>query len=394
MPKLIEMPDGELVEFPDDMNDAQISSVLRAQTSKPPRVPMSGVSAEEDAAMYERKPKSTAPSLPDYLLNPAAYVGQTAKQLGMSESGANRLGRDTNALMNAVPPLAVETSPLGIMGEQINSVAVKAPKVTSRAKGLFGDSGKIYDQLDSLPMYEDAKPLLKATDDMVAGLEEARMFPDIHTTAYKIAERMRKEFETKGASPGTVEKWRKVIKRDLLNAQSDDVRSSGIVLMDTLDDFINSDAGGATAKAARSTFRKAVQTDRLEFAVRQAERTAARGGKNFTHHLATQLQQLVTKDERAIQKGRPPQFDEKTRKLLDKIASERGGKVLDWIGNLSPDRRIGMMLNMLGLGINATTGGAGLALQGAMALGGYAAKRASEGRSREAVEKLMQELAQ
>jgi hypothetical protein len=36
MPKLIGMPDGSMVEFPDDMSDAQISSVLRAQPASAP----------------------------------------------------------------------------------------------------------------------------------------------------------------------------------------------------------------------------------------------------------------------------------------------------------------------------------------------------------------------
>jgi hypothetical protein len=292
---------------------------------------------------------------------------------------------------------AVEVGSLltpGIKGVGKILPKAKVPLPKGRvAKDAFKESGALYDQLHSLGPYDPGatKGIAPAMD---SALKAGRFSPERQSKAYSVLKDLGTELERDGATPGTLENWRKVIKRDLLNSPDGDLRDAGFEMMDTLDNFVNSEVGGPAAKAARSTFRKAVQADRLEFAIRQAERTAERGGKNFTHHLATQLQKLVTADERAIQKGRPPQFDEATRKRLDKIASERGGKMLDWIGNLSPDRRIGMMLNALGLGAAIPTGGWSLVLQGATGVGSYAAKKASERSGRAAVETLRNELLQ
>jgi hypothetical protein len=392
-------------KFYSDMPRSDFDSKLGIAAPSP-EAPMSGWSPEQVAELKTRQPKpelSTGETIRDALTKSiddpmAAVFGATGKigeRLGILGGGSeNRGERFGRAFGQSLGPLGQEFAPTAILPKASTKLpaTVKAPAVpATKAADLFDETGKLYDTLHALGPYEDVAAVGKIADDMDGALKAGRFSPERQQKAYSVVKDMREELARDGATPGTLESWRKVIKRDLLNSSDGDLRQAGSEMMDTLDDFINSGAGGAVAQKARSTFRKAVQKDKIEFAVRQAERTAERGGKNFTHHLATQLQALVKKDEAAIQKGRPPQFDEAMRKRLDKIASDRGGKVLDWLGNASPDRRIGMMLQVLGFG---ATGGANVGLQAVLAAGGYAAKRASERSSRDAIEKMMQEIAQ
>jgi hypothetical protein len=361
-----------------------------------PQVPMYGpdgetpLTPEERTAEFAGRPEKPAgPSWYEYMMDPRAYVydavSKTGQALGMSESGGNRLGRDANALVDSLPPLAIEASPMGAMGETLAARGVpKAPKPKA-AKGAFSESSALYKQLNDLPMYEDSKPLVAMADDLPRRLEEARLFEDLHPDAYKTAKHMANEFRTKGASPGTLEAWRKSIKNDYLMSSDERLRNQGEVLQDALDEFVSSGEGGPVATSARSTFRKAVQADRLELAVTKAERAASSGNKNFGGHLSTQLRQLLDKDEKAIRSGRPPQFDEKTRATLDKLARQPSGKMLDIMSTLSPDRRLGWLLQILGFGL---TGGAYAGVQGALMAGGYAAKQASQAAAHRNIEKV------
>jgi hypothetical protein len=362
-----------------------------------PQVPMYGPDGEtpltpeeRDAEFAGRPEKPTGPSWYEYMMDPRAYVydavSKTGQALGMSESGGNRLGRDANALVDSLPPLAIEASPMGAMGETLAARGVpKAPKAPAAAKGAFGESTALYKQLYDLPMYDDTKPLVAMADDLPRRLEEARLFEDLHPDAYKTAKHMANEFRTKGASPGTLEDWRKSIKKDYLMSADERLRNQGEVLQDTLDEFVSSGEGGPVATSARSTFRKAVQVDRLELAVTKAERASSTGNKNFSGHLSTQLRQLLDKDEKAIRSGRPPQFDEKTRATLDKLARQPSGKMLDVMSTLSPDRRLGWLLQILGFGL---TGGAHVGIQGALMAGGYAAKQASQAAAHRNIDKV------
>jgi hypothetical protein len=393
-------------KFYSDMPRPDFDAKLGITAQSGPAAPMSEWSPEQVAELNTRQPKpelSTGEKIQDALTKSiddpmAAVFGATGKigeRLGVLGSGSeNRGERFGRAFGQSLGPLGQEFAPTAVLPKASSKLpaTVKAPAVpATKAADLFDDTAKLYKQLNSLGPYEDMGVVRQIADDMEGALKTGRFSSERQPKAYSVVKDMREELARDGATPGTLESWRKVIKRDLLNSPDGDLRQAGSDMMDTLDDFVNSEAGGAVAKAARSTFRKAVQKDKIEFAVRQAERTAERGGKNFTHHLATQLQGLVKKDETAIHKGRPPQFDAAMRERLDKIATDKGGKILDWLGNASPDRRLGMMLQVLGF---TATGGAHVGLQAVLAAGGYAAKRASERSSRDAIEKLMQEIAQ
>jgi hypothetical protein len=323
--------------------------------------------------------------------------GKIPLQVADPETGEFHTNMDTVGPAMEAYTLGAGGAPFALKGAKavksaLPKISERAPVVAkSQAAELFKDSGKLYDTLNGLGPYEDMAPALKVADNMGVALKTGRFSPERQQKAYSVVSDFRDEIARDGATPGTIEAWRRVIKRDLLKSSDGDLRDAGFAIMDELDSFVNSGIGGPAAKAARATFRKAVQVDKLEFAISQAERTAARGGKNFTHHLATQLQNLIKQDELGVRKGRPPQFDAAIRARLEKIADDKGGKILDWIGNASPDRRIGMILQVVGLGL---TGGANLGLQAALGIGGYVAKRKSESASREAIEKLLSEIAQ
>jgi hypothetical protein len=459
----IEMPDGSIVEFPDNMTDDQIASILRAQpkqTETPGVIAptlhdattgvgqgitlgfgdeiMAGMAAPFRAGYNwmkgdgfdlgsaydtelenqrrilhtakERSPvastvgevtgaMATVPKAIGGAAVKATYPAMMARGAGTGAAAGAAYGFGTGegGLENRATDAAIGGAVGGVTGGVMGAVgarkASKAAKVATReaAEELFDETSGFYRQLKDLPAYTDQKAVKGVVPKMEAALRAENMSEEIHTKAFKTVQNMAKGFDNAPQTPGTLEAWRRRIKTDLLSSSSADEREAGRIIMEQLDDFVNSGAGGDVAKAARATFRKAVQADKIEFAIKQAERVAERGGKNFTHHLATQLQRLVTADERAIAKGRPPQFDKATRDLMDKIARNRGGKILDWLGNFSPEGRLQAMLNLfVGGGLGVATGGASIPFQLGLGAAGMTAKAISNARSTGAVNKLQQ----
>jgi hypothetical protein len=392
----VQMPNGDIVRFPDEMPSEQIRGLI---LQKFPDAGKTDTWEPATVLPFERNLRTdeTRLALPGMLRGIDDLAsGKTPLQVPDPITGEAHTNMDAVGAGMEAYTLGAGGAPALRGAKAIRSALPTIPErapvaAKSQAAELFKDSGKLYDTLNNLGPYEDMAPALKVADDMGVALKTGRFSPERQQKAYSVVQDFRDEIARDGATPGTIEAWRRVIKRDLLKSSDGDLRDAGFAVMGELDDFVNSGVGGPAAKAARATFRKAVQVDRLEFAIAQAERTAARGGKNFTHHLATQLQNLIKQDELAVRKGRPPQFDAATRARLEKIADDKGGKILDWIGNASPDRRIGMILQVVGLGL---TGGANLGLQAALGIGGYVAKRKSESASREAIEKLLSEIAQ
>jgi hypothetical protein len=385
MPKLIGMPDGSQVEFPDDMSDEQISSVIRAQPGMeaPPRVPMSGVSPEEDAAMYERKPKSTSePSTGEYLTSPPAYVAHTAKQLGMGESGANRLGRDVNALMQSIPGLAVETSPFGIMGNQINA-ATKAAKPLAASKVARGEAKGLYNDIDALPDYDkaDLATVPQKLRDFIIAEKKAtkRSFPGVHG----IIDDMEEDFATVGASPKTMEVWRSRI--------ADKIKSEGVVaddLKDQLEYILQHELGGDKAAPARAKWRQKIQFHKLENAEKRARETADKTSSDYGGHLKTQIGNLLNADRRAQEAGRHTQFDEDMLEQMEKAVNT--GTVEKWfrnIGKLSPNSAFAMWGNLLALG---PSGGASAVLP----VAGYASQKIGQRMTKSNYDALMKIVAE
>jgi hypothetical protein len=325
-----------------------------------------------------------------------AMIGRGALTGGLTGAGygfTTGSGGLEGRLNNAETSGALGALTGGVLGGVGARQAQKATRQATQqaAHDLFGDTAATYNQLKMLPAYTDQTAVKAIVPKMDASLRAENMSEEVHPKAFNTVKTMQKAFDNAPQTPGTLEAWRRRIKTDLLKSNSPDEREAGRILMDNLDNFVSSGSGGPVASAARATFRKSVQADKLDFAIKQAERTSERGGKNFTHHLATQLQQLVVADERAIAKGRPPQFDKAMRDKMERVAANRGGKILDWIGNFSPEGRLPAMLNLFaGTGAAIASGGTSLIPQAILGATGMAAKAASRARATNAVNSLQQ----
>jgi hypothetical protein len=224
---------------------------------------------------------------------------------------------------------------------------------------------------------------MKVPGRLEQALDADMITPEQAPGAYAFVRKMEKDAATGNINAYTLHGWRKKINARMVNSNDPAMRASGEVLRDSIDDFM--EQNGLIDPEMHGLWRQKKQLELLEQAESNATRVAERGGQNYTHHLATQLGKLITRDETRAQRGLPPQFDKGMRADMEKIASEKGNKFLDWLGNLSPQSRKGAILNALGI---ALTGGSSLAYQVPMMAGGYAAKKTAEGLSGSAMTKL------
>lgn len=351
---------------------------------KLPKVPMPGVTDEERAAMEARKPDS-GPSWSEYLLDPGAYVGHTAKQLGMDETGANQLGRDTNALMNAVPPLAIEASPLGVMSEQFNAARAPKPKaVPPQAKPpvIPPEEWQIaknnaYKAVDDTGARYSQSGFDRMVDQMDTLAAAGKINPKLHPNSYEMLDTLKK---AKGSTPSLTEldQWRQIIRRDAKGTDAEDF--FGNMMIDALDNFIanagpndmvagNPKAASEAVLAARkanSIFRK---TEELQDAFKKAELDAAAAGSGGNvDNARRQAIKALLKNKRKMRFFTKAEQDA-LQKFVEGTSTQNAARL---VGKLSPEGN-GLML-ALQLLAGGATGGASLPLAGV----GYAAKRYAE----------------
>lgn len=361
---------------------------------KGPKVPMPGVSDEERAAMEARKPNDSGPSWGEYLTDPAAYVAYTAKQLGMDDTGANRLGRDTNALMNAVPPLAVEASPFGVMAEQINAANVAAPKVAKAitpptvkapvvpAEEWANRKRAAYQKVDDMGARYSQSGFDRMVDQMDTLAAAGKINPKLHPNASEMLDTLKK---AKGSTPSLTEldQWRQIIRRDAQGTEAE--KFFGDMMVNSLDDFIaNADtkdmiAGDPKAameaileaRKANATFRKTeVLQDAFKEADLQAKATGSGGNIDNARRQAIKSLLKNKKKMRFFTKAE----QEALKKFVEGTTPQNYARL---VGKLSPEGN-GLML-ALQLMAGAGTGGASLPLAGV----GFAAKKYAEKASQE-----------
>jgi hypothetical protein len=359
------------------------------------------VSPEEDAAMYERAPKTQEPGWGEYLTNPAAYVGHTAKQLGMSESGANRLGRDTNVLMNAVPPLAVEASPLGVMGNTMNASSVpKAaapvlPKVAVKPSSVLEETKRgTYKVVDDMGATYSPYGYGRMVDAMEAAAQAKQISPDRHPKAWSMLEDLKKK---RGSRPTItqLDQDRQVIYRDVKGDEAE--QFFGELMVEQLDDFIDNagfldmPSGGSkeaqaailAARKANSEFRK---TQTLENALAQAERNAAKSGAggNIDNAVRQEIDRII--------KGKEAKFytldelDALDKAVKGKLAGKNLHNFSRLVGKMSPEGNGAALLVQLLLA--GHTSGASLPLAAA----GIGAKRMADHLSRKNIDLILQQI--
>jgi hypothetical protein len=223
----------------------------------------------------------------------------------------------------------------------------------------------------------------KAYDDVLVGIaqeiKKAKISPDRHKAAYSVM----KDLVAQRGKPMTLtelDQWRQIIRRDLItpsytNKEMAADAEFGQMMLDKIDDFINSAAGkdvisGNAAEAApailkardlNTRYRKAeTLADALYKAKLQTEATGS--GGNINNAIRQQLKSILTNPKRI--KG----FTHQERQMMESIV--RGGKVenlMRLVGKLSPS----------GNGLMAALGIGGTALNPALAaapLAGMAAK--------------------
>lgn len=319
-----------------------------------------------------------------------AMIGRGAAT-GAASGAAYGFGTGEGGLENRAENAGVGAAVGGVTGGLMGALGARQAYRAARQGGqhtsqeLYNLSDEAYDALDALGPYDQA-----ATNGLVERMRQAaragRVGTERNRAVWNTIDDMEREFAAQGATPRTLEEWRRVINQDLVSDRQQ--RRAGMVIRGALDDFLQSGEGGEPAQRARAFFRRAIQLQRVEDAVADAERVAARSSRDEGLHIKNRIGALLRADERAINRGRPAQFDPDMREQMRTIAETgRLEGFMRWVGKMSPDSGLGALTHSL-LGIG--TGGASLAYQIPLGATSFAAKQTASGATRRNVEALMQ----
>lgn len=268
------------------------------------------------------------------------------------------------------------------------------PAVERGFKGLFGRVGAVMPEIDDLYKAKNAayakvdKAGFRYTpqqfDDLVSDIYRRVGAGDIDPNpdgAHKMAVSMLNRLNGRSA-PTTLSQLddlRQVIRRDVIDGGSKADGHFGQMMLDAIDDFIDTAGGSEVVGAARSAHRTLRKSELLADAVEKARLNAASSGSggNIDNALRQQIKQILTNPSRVRS------FTKTEREAMKRIV-EGGGSLQGFfrlIGKLSPSGN-GLMA---ALGIGATAANPMLAVPiGA----GIAAKTVADGATKAGVRAL------